>query len=284
VILVDSFKRRRVAVNRCFVCLVLSLASLESFASDAAPTTSALTVSAMTSPAPQRLPAARSVGDDNPHYRTRWAVSLDASGRVARLEPGDTTLVDAVRIPLDKAIRNWQFVPGSVGGEPAATDTTLTLDITLVPFGEDKYSLRVDDARTGGDVPLKGIRATPKYPPAAIQHRRQGMVVLKVDYDAEGRVLAASPHQEAPAVAVELTKSAEQAVKKWVFAPEVVGGHALAGSAIVPICFEIVPSGTRPNSSCAWIPPGAHSGLHDSDVLAIEPAARLKTDVVGHTL
>jgi len=28
----------------------------------------------------------------------------------------------------------------------------------------------------------------------------------------------------------------------------------------------------------------AHSSLHESDVLAIEPAAKLKTDVIGHTL
>lgn len=246
----------------------------------------ALTVTITQSPPPHTLPAARKTTDANPQYRTRWLVSLDAAGHVAKIEAGDKTLIDAVRMPLGEAIRRWQFVPGMLDGKPAPTDTTLTVDISLVPHGEDKYAVRVDDARTGGDVPVQGIRKAPKYPPAAIQHHRQGMVVLKVDYDASGHVVAANMHENAPAVAPELAKSAQQAVKAWIFAPEVVGGHPLAGSAIVPICFEIFPSGTlRPrHMNCAWTPPGSQSTLHDADVLAIEPAAKLQTHVVGHTL
>jgi TonB family protein len=263
------------------VCSLLLIAPVVATASEGL--TSALTVTAMPYP-PTRLVAERK-SDENPRYRTRWAVSLDAAGRVTKLDPADKTLVDAVRIPLDKAIRSWQFIPGTIDGHPAVTETTLALDISLVPFGGDKFALRVDDARTGGDVPLRGIRAAPKYPSAAIRHRRQGMVVLKVDYGADGHVVAARPHESAPAVAAELTKSAEQAVKRWTFSPEVVGGHPLAGSAVVPICFEIVPSGSpMPRTACEWVPPGAHSGLHENDVVAIAPAARLKTDVVGRTL
>lgn len=265
-------------------CFLLVLTPCAAMASDGAPSTSAITVTGTPYPPPRQVAKQKSV-DENPRYRTRWSVSLDAAGRVTRLEPGDETLIDAVRLPLDKAIRSWQFIPGSVDGRPAATDTTLALDITLVPFGDDKFALRVDDARTGGDVAAKGIKVPPKYPASAIRHNWQGMVVLKVDYDAAGHVLAANPHEGAPVVAADLTGSATKAVKRWVFSPEIVGGHALAGSAIVPICFELVEFGKRmPRTACEWIPPGAHSGLHENDVLAIEPAAKLQTDVVGHTL
>lgn len=265
------------------VCFLLVLTPCAAMASDGAPSTSAFTVTATQYP-PTREIARHESGDENPRYRTRWSVSLDTAGRVTRLEPSDGTLVDAVRLPLDKAIRSWQFIPGSIGGQPAATDTTLALDITLVPSGDDKFALRVDDARTGGGIPIRGIRAAPKYPREAIYQRRQGMVVLKVDYDAAGHVVATKPLEGAPAVAADLTRAAEQAIKSWSFSPEIVGGHPLAGSVVVPTCFEIVHSGSMPQSSCEWIPPGAHRGLHDNDVLAIEPAAKLQTDVIGHTL
>jgi hypothetical protein len=225
-----------------------------------------------------------SAGDADSRYRLRWAVSLDAAGRVVGLEPATQTLVDIVRVPLEGAIRQWRFVPGKVDGRPAPTETVLTLDIALVSAGNDKLNVRIEDARTGGDIAIKGMRKPPHYPPDAVQHRWQGMVVLKVDYDAEGRAVNAIPADNAPAVAMSLVRSAEKAVKEWTFTPEVVGGHALAGSAIVTTCFEIVPHGMRPEMKCGWTPPGARSALHDNEAFAIEPAARLETDVIGHTL
>jgi len=90
--------------------------------------------------------------------------------------------------------------------------------------------------------------------------------------------------QGAPAVAMSLVRSAEKAVRGWGFTPEVVGGHALAGSAFISVCFDIVSSGARPNNDCAWTPPGAKSALRETDAFALAPATRLETDVVGHTL
>jgi TonB family protein len=224
-----------------------------------------------------------STDDSDARYRLRWLVSLDATGHVTDIKAGTQTLVDVVRVPLENAIRGWRFVPGKVNGQPAETETMLTLDIALVPAG-DKFNVRVEDARTGGGVAITGMRKPPHYPPDAIQHRWQGMVVLKVEYDGEGRVVAAKPQEGAPEVAMTLVRSAEKAVKAWSFSPEVVGGHAIAGSAIVPICFEIVPHGTRPEMRCDYTPPGARSALHDNDVFSLEPVAKLETDVIGRML
>jgi len=221
--------------------------------------------------------------EPNPRFTLRWTVSLDAAGHVTKMASADR-VAQAVHDPLDIAIRRWQFVPGSVAGHPAATDTMLTVDVTLIPTATDRFSVRIDDARTGGGAQRQDTKP-PKYPMDAIRHRRQGMVVLKVDYDAAGHVVSVVPHEGAPAVAADLKRSAMIAVKRWNFSPEVVGGHALAGSAIVPICFEIFESGTRPPySGCGWTPPGSNMMLRDSDVLAIEPAARLLTEVAGRTL
>jgi TonB family protein len=264
------------------IVLAAAFAPLAAAAADASPPPMAtLTMSVTPYPPPHSLVQAESA----PHYGTHWAVSLDADGRVAKLETNDKALPDAIRTPLDGAIRKWQFVPGTINGQPVPTQTMLTLDVTLVPVGEDKYALRVDDARTGGDISAKNMHQIPKYPREAIRHHRQGFVVLKVDYDAKGHVLATSLHAGAPAVDDDFRIAAERAVKSWSFTPEVVGGRALAGSAIVPMCFNLIEMGGGVKTlDCQWIPPGARGGLRDGEVLAIEPAARLKTDIVGHTL
>jgi hypothetical protein len=108
--------------------------------------------------------------------------------------------------------------------------------------------------------------------------------VLKVDYDAKGHVIAAKRRDDAPEVAADLETAAARAVKSWRFTPEVVGGRPLAGSAIVPICFELVGMGKDiERANCNWVPPGVKS-LQEGGVLALDPAARLKTDIAGHTL
>jgi hypothetical protein len=97
-------------------------------------------------------------------------------------------------------------------------------------------------------------------------------------------VIAAKRRDDAPAVSDDLEVAAARAVKSWAFTPEVVGGRALAGSAIVPICFELVGMGKDiERANCNWVAPGVKS-LQEGGVVAIDPAARLKTDIVGHTL
>jgi len=209
-----------------------------------------------------------------------WSVSLDASGHVLKAESvGD--VIPAVRDPLTREIQRWQFVPGKVNGEGAPTETTLTLALTLVADGPDKYRIRIDDAKTGGRV---GKAKAPRLPREAIRDGFQGMVVVKVDYDANGKVLSAMPQEGAPAVEPALSKSAIESVKHWTFEPETVGGHAIAGSAVLPLCFTVSRSGRMPPKvACEWRP--ANDGPHVwGDFTSVDPVARLATDVVGRTL
>lgn len=264
------------------VLLAAALAPIATFGADRAPPMATMTISVAPYPPPRDLES--DADKATPHYGTRWDVSLDADGRVVKLEPADKT-PEAIRAPLDAAIRKWQFVPGTVNGQSVPTETMLTLDVTLVPVSGEKFALRVDDARTGGAVKTKDMhKQYPKYPRDAVKHHRQGLVVLKVDYDDKGRVLSATRRDDAPAVADDLEVAAARAVKSWSFTPEVVGGRALAGSAIVPVCFELVDMGKDvERANCNWTPPGVKS-LQEGGVVAIDPATRLKTDIVGHTL
>ena len=100
---------------------------------------------------------------DAAKFCTKWLISLDASGRVTAIEPTDNTLVDVARVPLEHAIREWRFVPGRVNDVPSPTQTILTLDIALGPAGDDRFNVRIDDARTGGDITVNGARKPPRY-------------------------------------------------------------------------------------------------------------------------
>jgi len=254
-------------------------------ASDGLVSAAAITISIQRGPTPPRELPLEATADGSVRLHASWTLGIDASGHVSKLEPSGSPLVDNVRAPVESAIRRWQFIPGTIAGQPAATDTTLAIDLTLVPMDADKLAVRIDDARTGVDIPRRGMHAFPKYPFEAIRHRKEAMVVLKVDYDAEGRVLAANLQDGAPEVDASFARSAQQAVKRWTFAPEIVGGRALAGSAIVPICFEMyLDHDPKTNRSCQWKPPAGHQGVGEGGIVAIEPAARLQSEVIGRTL
>lgn len=192
------------------VFLVGMLSPFAAMAADHAPPIATMTISISPYPPPRELFQDE---DPTPHYGTRWAVSLDAEGRVTSLESEDKP-PEAIRAPLDAAIRKWQFMSGTVNGNAVPTETMLTVDVTLVPAGDDKYALRIDDARTGGAVKSKDMHGNyPKYPTDSARHHRQGLVVLKVDYDAAGHVTATQRHADAPAVANDLEVAAARAVK-----------------------------------------------------------------------
>jgi TonB family protein len=270
--------------------MLLPLAVLLSTASAAdAPklltSAAAITVTIEPGPTPMKLPMEKNEQGE-PKIHPRWALTIDASGRVTALESIGNPPVPAVRAPLENAIRGWHFQPGTIDGKPAETKTTFSLDLSLVEQGSDKYALRVDDARTGADLTAEGFHhSTPKYPRYAMNHRLDGMVVLRIDYDANGHVVATRLQDGAPDVDASFVRSARDAASRWTFSPEIVGGHGLAGSTIVPICFADYTRRTPIEAlRCAWTPPEGHGSLGDGAIVSIDPAVRLETAVIGRTL
>jgi TonB family protein len=244
-----------------------------------------VTVTIEPGPTPMKLPVAKNEAGE-PKLHPRWALTIDASGRVAALESLGDPPVPALRAPLENAIRAWHFQPGMIDGKPAETKTTFSLDLSLVEHGGDQFALRVDDARTGPDLTIEGFHhVVPKYPHEAMRKHLDGMVVLRIDYDAQGHVIASRLQDGAPEVDASFVRSAQEAARRWTFSPEIVGGHGLAGSTLVPICFADYSRRTpKEDPGCAWTPPDGHDAIGDGAIVAIDPAARLETAVVGRTL
>jgi len=219
--------------------------------------------------------------------RLSWRVSIDAQGHVTQLQAKAdkrTERMALVRDAVEKRIRAWQFTPGAVDGVPQATETTLAVTTTLLPRSGDDYEIRIDEARTGAEIAKVQV---PRYPQDAVRNGTSGLVVLRVAFDADGKVTSAVPDKDETKAAAALVKASLDAVKTWTFQPERVAGHGVAGTTELPMCFQVVPLvGMRVPEvpRCEWKPKGYRGALAQGEALALDPVAKLATDVADHTL
>ncbi len=177
---------------------------------------------------------------------------------------------------LEQAIRSWTFRPGKVDGQPAATDTHLRIRLSVTRV-DRQYELQILRASTG---PRYDKLLPPKYPEIAVKMRKHGLVLLYVEHDASGKVSKIEPAREAPKPNARLLKAARDAVASWTFRPEAVGGHALPGRALVPVCFRLSDERAR----CDWKDPETGKPMDPDEGVAMNPAATLETDVSGRVL
>lgn len=233
-------------------------------------------------------PAFAAAKDGEPvSLRLSWRVSLDAQGHVTQLQAKPDKRVErmtAVRDSVEKKIRSWQFTPGAVNGVPQATETNLVVTTTLLPRSGDDYEIRIDEARTGAEIAKVQV---PRYPQGAARNGTSGLVVLRIEFDADGKVTSALADKDETKAAAALIKASLDAVKTWTFQPERVAGRGVAGTTELPMCFQVVPLvGLRAPEvpRCEWKPKGYRGALAQGEALAIDPVAKLATDVVDHTL
>lgn len=222
---------------------------------------------------------------DDVHVDISWRITLDAQGHVTTLTAAPHERVDRIpqiRTRLEQAVRSWQFLPGMVDGKPAETQTGLYVSATLTPASDNSLRIKLDHASVGGALvsPIP-----PHYPTEAIRRHQQGEVVLRVAYDATGKITSASIYPDSPTAAPLLVKASINTVEKWRFNPEMVGGHGVSGEAVVPFCYSLhyLGGGGKPGK-CDWKRPGSNEALRDGEALALNPAAKLLTDVAGSTL
>lgn len=204
-----------------------------------------------------------------------WDISLDAEGRVTRLATDDTQVPKA-HAQLEEAIRGWQFRSGKIDGRSVATDTHLNIRLAITRV-DQHYELEIVRATTGAGY---ARRVPPRYPQSAVKMRKHGLAMLYVEYDASGRVSKVEPARDVPRPDPRLLKAAMDSVHSWTFSPEAVGGHAIPGIAMVPVCFEL--PDRRPN--CEWKNTETGESMGGDEAVAMNSAATLETDVAGSTL
>jgi len=207
-----------------------------------------------------------------------WSLTVEADGKISRLSTDDTR-VRSLHQRLEEEIRSWKFSPGKVGGQPATTESKLQLSLQLEPQPGDGYTVRLLGAATGG-----GYRkvAAPPYPASAAAGYRQGLVVLRIRYSETGEAIQVEPYEPASKVDPVFVRAAIDAAWDWTFEPEIVGGRALGGCALVPVCF-VLRSRSAPRLDCGdWKKPSPNAG--EGQPIMQDPAVRLESDVIGRVL
>jgi len=187
----------------------------------------------------------------------QWSLSLDVDGKITALTPLFSDDLRGTTKQVESVIRRWHFTPGSIGSQPAVTQTTLTIDADRT--GSDSYDFRIVSATTGARYQHG---PTPKYPKSSIRMGRYGEVSIQVNHDADGRVLSVAAMRPGDRhMDGALTRAALDAVKQWTFEPERVGGLGVAGSAIVPICFSL----EGHQDPCFWTTPRGQTEVIDNN-------------------
>jgi TonB family protein len=207
-----------------------------------------------------------------------WKLFLDADGKVTKLSTKDKT-APLLHETMESAIRDWKFNPGTVKGKSAPTRTWLTTKIE-VSVVDQQVKLKVLHAATG---PAYDQIKIPRYPDRALQNRIEGVVVLNVKFDGAGKVVRIAPYEfvdKAPEKI--LLQAALSSVRKWTFATEHVAGIGVASSALVPACFSASQQ-SKPNA-CEWKDTASGARGDGDGLVAIDPAARLLTDVTGKVM
>jgi TonB family protein len=191
-------------------------------------------------------------------------VELDAAGRVLAVEPADPVAREIAGFLREQVLR-WQFEPATLRGEPVPTRTSVTvrLEATGARSGR-QVEVRIIDAATG---PRYKMNRAPRYPLAAIDRKDSGEVLLRVDFDRDGRVTDIAVERRVGREYFE--HAALAAVREWTFEPERAGDVGIPARVLVPIRFCIQ------GKPCKSLPEKAEGVDPSGPQLVGEPAARI---------
>lgn len=193
-------------------------------------------------------------------------VDLDAGGKVVAIEPADALASEMAEF-LRAQVSTWEFEPATLRGQPVPTRTSVM--VRLEPTGERtgrQVEVRIVDAATG---PRYRTNPAPRYPQAAFERRDTGAVLLRVDFDRDGRVTDAAVERSVGRKSFET--AALNAVRKWTFQPERVGDIGVAARVLVPIRFCIQ---MRP---CQALPEPTPGDDANGPRLVGDPVARIRS-------
>jgi hypothetical protein len=219
-------------------------------------------------------------------------VEVEPSGKAHVVEMGELTKLGAVaglasiaeniRQRLRDRIESWEFTPATRAGVAVASSTNVSIALEGVDDGAGGFAVRIRSASTGPKLALKNMGGLTAAGNSAAE---EGVVVVDVTYGEDGRVLTASVHDSKTLVGGKFVKRASQdlrkglmrAAKSWVFMPEQVARHPVAGSGRVPIVFCFTA-----RCQSAW--DALQSPESEPRYAANEPVATLRSAVTGTTL
>jgi TonB family protein len=207
-------------------------------------------------------------GNSQPVVYT-YALELDSNGGITALAPKEA-MPAQVDAELERLVRGWVFVPAEVDNERVATRTFLR--IAVQPSRDAAQPLKLLSVTTG---PAPDSLRSPEYPVSAKRRGEEGVVVLKLEVGADGRVQDVEFYGEKQRATRTLANAARAAAREWRFIPEQADGVPVSSTVVMPVCFMA----TDPTpATCTWEGPDARR-FSRMTVLTLDPAARVVTDI-----
>jgi hypothetical protein len=215
-----------------------------------------------------------------------WSMSLDVQGHVMdlKLKPGRVT--ELLRGPLERAIRSWEFEPGTVNNEPAPTETTLVIKFSVALTSDNEaFVITLDDVHTGGSIKHKEKLPSLTWFDAREKARigAPSLLILRVTYDSHGKPTDVIVEEGSPITEGKQVKDSIKVVRSWTFEPERVAGHGVVAQALVPICY-VYDESTHDPRKCIRDSVLGKRDFSSGRSLALDSSVKLKSDVIGRTL
>jgi TonB family protein len=151
-------------------------------------------------------------------------LQIDREGHVVQTDivSGDPLLTEAAV----NAIKQWQFKPYTLDGEPVEVETTASVRVGLPQM------LRVSQGVMEGNLVHM---VNPVYPVEARAARLQGDVILEVTISREGDVSHLAVISGHPLLA----DAATNAVKRWKYKPYLLNGNPVEIESTIKIQFHM---------------------------------------------
>ena len=192
-----------------------------------------------------------------------YSLSFDASGRISELAPTTTLNADTDQW-LRRQVAGLRLTPDKSQG---AVASHLRL---VVETDAEGSPVRMLSAHAGA-IPTR--LALPVYPADALRSGREGVVVLRLTLDADGRVADANVERNQGDVTRSMVSAALSSARDWRFQPESANARTQAADILMPVCFHSLAEAAE---ACRWSVPG-HASMDGQALLNIDPLVRVES-------
>lgn len=204
------------------------------------------------------------------------AITIDKDGQLTQLKwlsslPGDQRVAERIT----PAVRLWEFVPGTVNGQPMETTSGLLVMLHATENVDGTYALRFKDAKTG---PLTLHWEHLSYPLEALRDDIGAAVTANVEVSPDGKatvqgmLFAGSSGTDDRAVFLKVVRDS---LSKWTYEPERVGGHGVTTHVQIPVAFCTDSTRDWCKRRISSNPKATPANLP----IAVDSAVALKTDI-----
>ncbi|WP_108472210.1 TonB family protein [Rhodanobacter thiooxydans] len=164
-------------------------------------------------------------------------VDVDATGHITatQVAPDVPASIAAV---LSSAVKQWQFVPATLGGRSVPAHTFVYTKLQASPNASGQYDLRISFM---GNGPRIVNRTPPRYPEDALRRRQAALLILEATVQPDGHLTdmkVSNKFADWP-VLPSFKVAVLTAAKQWHAIPEQVDGHPVATRLRMPFTFTI---------------------------------------------